>query len=89
MNGASGPESSVRRLAINFVGSILVVIVSALTGAVLSSSNRITALEVENKNIQRQYELTTSMIERNRTENRDEHQTILTELKSIQKEFRK
>ena len=89
MNGASGPESSVRRLAINFVGSILVVIVSSLTGAVLSSSNRITALEVEIKNIQRQYELTTSMIERNRTENRDEHQAILTELKLIQKEARK
>jgi hypothetical protein len=71
------------------IAGIVVAVVVFLAGAVLSNSNRITAVESKIQAIVDIQSENRKTLETNRTENRDEHKAIIAELKEISKEVRK
>lgn len=78
-------NGTVRRV----VAGVIVAVVVFLAGAVLSNSNRITAVEIKVQAIVEIQADTKRTLETNRVENNDAHRAIIAELKEISKEIRK
>ena len=67
------------------LATLVAAIVIFLAGAVLSNSNRITAVEAKLENIIKVGDKTLDQMEKNRDENYKEHKEILAEIRGVKK----
>lgn len=65
------------------IAGLVTALILSLAGMVMSNSTRITTVETEIKHIADQLSSNAAMVERNRTENRDEHIAIGKKLDEI------
>ena len=76
-------------MAKRIASGVGIAVILFLAGAVLSNSNRITAMEVKIESLTKAADNTLHQVERNRIENREENRVINDKLDNIAKEIRK
>ena len=76
-------------MAKRIASGVGIAVILFLAGAVLSNSNRITAMEVKIEYLTKAVDSTLYLVERNRAENREENKVINDKLDNIVKEIRK
>jgi hypothetical protein len=74
-------KATIQRIAAMLIGALLI----GLVTAVLSHSNRITAIEVKVQNIVESQDDIKQALETNRKENNAQHERILDEIKGLRK----